>query len=183
MAQSEGNRTNGFRAVLRKLGPRCGRSRGEAGFSRPGRCGSCGFSGVTAGMCLGDGDEEDRVGSGLGSPVVTVGRKGRGPRREVAGRIWREGWHSPSGPGYRPGLLRDQLGCGQVVPHTHRGRAEDQRCFLCLLKFNGHPSQPNTPASHMGQGTPRCDAVLLNHMLNYTYCHTLTCRHVEVPTE
>lgn len=45
---SEGNRTNGFCAGLRKPGPRRGRSRGEAGSSLPGRCGVWDFSGVTS---------------------------------------------------------------------------------------------------------------------------------------
>lgn len=70
MTGSEGSRANVFRAVVRKPGPRRGRSRGEARSSRPGRCAVWGFTGVKARDMAGRwGYEGDRV--GWGSSVMT----------------------------------------------------------------------------------------------------------------
>lgn len=109
-------------------------------------------------------------------------------RRNVAGRIWGEARHSPSAPGYRFDLLQNIWDVGSGDPTPPQGvRKKIIAVFFAFWNLKGsRPPKPTPPhaqtLSDWARGKPRCEAVLLNHILNYSLFSHTCCRQVAVPS-
>lgn len=132
------------------------------------------------GIWLGGGDEKQIV--------SWLEHRGMEHRRNVAGRIWGEARHSPSAPGYRFDLLQNIWDVGSGDPTPPQGvRKKIIAVFFAFWNLKGsRPPKPTPPhaqtLSDWARGKPRCEAVLLNHILNYSLFSHTCCRQVAVPS-